>query len=935
MESVAIPFQQLEGKYEILEKMSEGGMGAVYKVRHRLLDEIRVIKVMRPHLAEDEVLRKRFVREAKTAIRLRHVNLAQVYDFTMDESGYFFLAMEFIDGIDLHGLAKLAKVVPMGVVLELAYQSLDVIGYLHRKKIVHRDISPDNLLISRDDEGDLLVKLIDLGIAKVAEGDENLTATGTFLGKVKYSSPEQFRSQTGHEVDPRSDIYSFGVVLYELLTGIYPIKGNNISSLISGHLMHPPIPFETSDPEGRIPEALRGLVIRALEKEPDDRFRTAGEFRKEISELRASFPMEKSFLVQLLEEQRLPTARIRVDRPGSTQGRLDRNFGVETTPAQGGMPLPDLSPGPRAKPTGTEALPEAGRSGGLRLGGDRQIRALLLGAEKLIEAQHFDEARLQLEAAENLSPGRPEVVALVEILNRADTAMQRRREQAAVEIEELIRAEDFDGAREAIRRHSVELGDNPLFSDLSEAVNQGEEVAAERAERAAKILEAARLLIDDEQWEDAVPMIREALVLTPGDGDAAVMLDEAERGLASYLEDRRHQAEIERTAAAIEVSLQAEDIEGVCRSLKLAQKLYGEHPRFVEFAKKLTDLEVLVLSRRVDALKAEAAALVDGGDFIAAGLKLEIALELMPEDADLKVALVEATEGQRIKEEESRRRQVIDTTSLGLERLVTACRFSSAVALLDGAVESVGAFDEEPSLRAMVTDAAQVYERRERNIDEAVAEVGKSIEAGYLEKAEAALGEAQKVVKDHPEALDAVADAAEALRVAEADYRRSKDIGAAASSIEKRLKDGQLDHAGRELRLARRLYGNEPVFDDLAAQVADHQREQERERRRAEIHQALNAKAPFSDVVALIEAAVVFDSGDQAFQDLLKETRQAEHEEAEARRRPAVLEVLEEADRFIAEGRVDQALRVLDAAVEELGPFSEALALKRRLGKAG
>ncbi len=157
---MAIPIQQLEGKYEILEKMSEGGMGAVYKVRHRLLDEIRVIKVMRPHLAEDEVLRKRFVREAKTAIRLRHVNLAQVYDFTMDESGYFFLAMEFIDGIDLHGLAKFAKVVPLGVALELAYQSLDVIGYLHRKEIVHRDISPDNLLISRDDEGNLLVKLI-------------------------------------------------------------------------------------------------------------------------------------------------------------------------------------------------------------------------------------------------------------------------------------------------------------------------------------------------------------------------------------------------------------------------------------------------------------------------------------------------------------------------------------------------------------------------------------------------------------------------------------------------------------------------------------------------------------------------------------------------------------------------------------------------------
>ncbi len=932
---MAIPIQQLEGKYEILEKMSEGGMGAVYKVRHRLLDEIRVIKVMRPHLAKDEVLRKRFVREAKTAIRLRHVNLAQVYDFTMDESGYFFLAMEFIDGIDLHGLAKFAKVVPLGVALELAYQSLDVIGYLHRKEIVHRDISPDNLLISRDDEGNLLVKLIDLGIAKVAEGDENLTATGTFLGKVKYSSPEQFRTRSGHEVDPRSDLYSFGVVLYEFLTGIYPITGNNISSLISGHLMHPPIPFETSDPEGRIPEALRGLVIRALEKDPADRFRTAGDFRKELSELRTSFPVEKSCLDQLLEDQKLPTARIRVNKPGSTQGRLDRIFGVETTPAQGGVPIPDLTPGPKPKPTGTEALPKDGRSGGLRLGGDRQIRALLLGAEKLVEAQHFDEARLQLEAAENLSPGRPEVAALVEVLNRADTVMQRRREQAAVEIEKLIRAENFDGAREAVRRQSGELGDCTLFSDLSEAVDQGEEVAAERAKRAAKILEAARQLIGDEQWEDAVPMIREALVLTPGDGDAVVLLDEAERGLGVWLEDRRHQAEIERTAAAIEVSLRAEDIEGVCRSLKLAEKLYGEHPRFVEFAKKLADLEALVLNRRVDHLKAEAAALADGGDFIAAGLKLEIAMELMPEDAGLKVALAEATEGQRIKEEESRRRQIIDTTSQGLKRLVTACRFSSGVALLDEAVESVGAFDEEPSLRAMVTEAAKAYKARERTIDKAVAEVGNAIEACDFKKAEAALERAQKVVQDHPEALEAVSEAARALRGGEADSRRSKDIGAAATSIEKRLKDGQLDHAGRELRLARRLYGSEPVFDDLAAQVADRQRGQERERRRAEIHEALNVKMAFPDVVALIESAVVFDSEDQDFQNLLKTTQQAQHEEAEARRRPAVLEALEEVDRLIAGGQEGEALRILGDAVEELGPFSEAQSLKCRLGKTG
>ena len=936
---MAIPFQQLEGKYEILEKMSEGGMGAVYKVRHRLLDEIRVIKVMRPHLAEDEVLRKRFVREAKTAIRLRHVNLAQVYDFTMDDSGYFFLAMEFIDGIDLHGLVKLSHPIPLGVTLELAYQSLEVIGYLHRKEIVHRDISPDNLLISRDDEGNLLVKLIDLGIAKVAEGAENLTATGTFLGKVKYSSPEQFRTRKGHEVDSRSDLYSFGVVLYELLTGLYPIKGNNISSLISGHLMHPPTPFEVTDPEDRIPEVLRDLVMRALKKEPDERFQTAADFQKGMTDLRANFPVDTSFLDQLLEEQRLPTAKIRVNRPGSTQGRLDRNFGVETTPSQGEATLPDpelnLAPGPRPPRSGTEALPEGDGPEDRLPSGTRQIRALLLGAEKLIEAQHFEEARLQLEAAENLGPGRLDVMKLVEVLDRADTRMQRKREQAAAEIEALIRAEDFEAAREAVQRKSEELGNNTVFVELSEAVNQAERAAAERKARAAGILNSARLLMGDDQWEDAVPMIREALVLTPGDTVAVELLDQAEKGLGSWLEDRRHQAEIERTAAAIEVSLQGEDIEGVRRSLELAEKLYGEHPRFAAFAEKLSDLEALVLGRRVDALKTEAAALAEGGDFIAAGLKLEIAQELAPDDTDLQAALDEAAENQRLKEEEARRRKMVDETCQGLERLVAACRFSPAIALLDAAVESLGSFDEEASLRSRVTAAAGEHEARGRRVNQAVAEVDDAIEARDFERAQVAMDAALEVAEDHPEALGAVENAADAFRTAERGYRRAKDIAAAAGSIEKRLKDGRLDNAERELELARRLYGGEPVFDDLAARVAAGQKEQERERHRVKIHDALDAKASFSDVVTLIEAALLFDSGDQGFRDLLNDTKRSEREDAEIRRRPAVLEVLGEVDRLIAKGRGSEALRVLDLAVEELGPFSEARALQHRLGKSG
>jgi serine/threonine-protein kinase len=929
---VAIPFRQLEGKYEILEKMSEGGMGAVYKVRHRLLDEIRVIKVMRPHLAEDEVLRKRFVREAKTAIRLRHANLAQVYDFTMDDSGYFFLAMEFIDGIDLHGLAKLSHPVPLGIVLELASQSLDVIGYLHRKEIVHRDISPDNLLISRDDENNLLVKLIDLGIAKVEDkGGEHLTATGTFLGKVKYSSPEQFKGEKGHEVDARSDLYSFGVVLYELLTGVYPIKGNNISSLISGHLIHPPESFKTTDPEGRVPVPLRAIVLKALAKEPGERFQCAADFLTELDKVRAATPIEPGFLDRVFEEQRAPTARIPVKKPGSTQGRLDQNFGIETTPAQGERTAPELVARPRPSGSGTEVLPEGQKSGHQKSDVDLQIRALLLGAEKLIEARHFDEARLQLDTAENLAPGQTEVAKLVEVLEKADTAMQKRREKAAIEIEALIRAENFQAARSAIRRLSEELGKSTVLDDLSDAVDQAEQAAEERAKRAAEILRAAAALMEDDQWEDAVPMIREALVLTPDDGEAHQLLEKAERGYATWLEDRRFQAEIEGTAATIEASLAAEDIEGVRRSLKLAEKLYGDHPRFSEFPGKLKDLETLALSRRVETLRAEAADLVKTEDYIAAGLKLEMALDLAPDDDQLKVALKEAAEGRRLKEEEARRRQIIGDTGAAIRRLVVTCRFPAAMALIDKAVDRIGSFEEESSFRQTVKEAAEIHEATGRRIDALVAEVHGAVEAKHFERAQTALDAAREIAESYPEALDAVDELIHQLQTAESRYRRAMDIKAAATSIEKRLKSGHLDSAMRELDLARRLYGTEAVFDDLAVRLVKARHANERDSYRRKINDAQERGAPFQEVLDLIEAALAFDPGDETFQELLSDTRRAEKADAEAKLRPAILEVLEDVDHLIAGGRDREALSVLETAVEELGSFPEARALRHRL----
>ena len=258
----------IEGKYEILEKIREGGMGTIYKVRHRLLDEVRVVKVMRPQIGADEELKRRFTQEAKTATRLKHPNIGAILDFALDSDGMAYIVMEFIDGVNLAELLKASGPPGVPMTLEIAHQSLSALGFLHRKNVVHRDVAPDNLMLTHDDDGHPQVKLIDLGIAKPLDRTINLTSTGVFLGKLKYSSPEQLGGLAeGETLDGRSDLYSLGVALYELLTGQLPFPGESPRELFAAHLFKDPLPFSVTDPSNRVPEEVRAVVRKAMEKE--------------------------------------------------------------------------------------------------------------------------------------------------------------------------------------------------------------------------------------------------------------------------------------------------------------------------------------------------------------------------------------------------------------------------------------------------------------------------------------------------------------------------------------------------------------------------------------------------------------------------------------------------------------------------------------------
>lgn len=278
----------IDGKYEVLAKIREGGMGAVYKVRHLLLDEVRVIKVVHPNLDADSEVRARFLREARAASRLRHPNITQLFDFMIDPAGDQFLVLEYIDGLTLRDLLRRHGPPSLALAVEIARQSLAALAYLHRRGFVHRDIAPDNLMLTRGPDGGPLVKLIDLGIAKGPRpSDHGLTGSGIFLGKPRYAAPEALE---GHEVDARADLYSFGVVLYELLTGQRPFEGKTPHEVMAAHLRQPPRPFSETDPEGRVPAALREAVLAALVKSPARRVVSADELAHRVTAAAPSLP---------------------------------------------------------------------------------------------------------------------------------------------------------------------------------------------------------------------------------------------------------------------------------------------------------------------------------------------------------------------------------------------------------------------------------------------------------------------------------------------------------------------------------------------------------------------------------------------------------------------------------------------------------------------
>ncbi|HEX7315553.1 MAG TPA: serine/threonine-protein kinase [Pyrinomonadaceae bacterium] len=349
----------LDDKYRLDERLGEGGMGTVYRATHLLIERHVAVKVLSPRLVTDDAAKERFRREARAAGRLQHSNAVAVTDFGETRDGLVYLVMELLEGKPLREvLARDAPLDPARAV-SLMLQTAAAVEAAHEAGIIHRDLKPGNIFLVQRPDSPYIVKVLDFGIAKIAADDgefnpvDTLTGTGVMIGTPRYMSPEQC---DGAQLTPSSDVYSLGVILYEMLTGQTPFSGVSPLALALAHSSESPRP--PREVVASIPPALEAVVLHALEKAPEARPADAGEFRRELFAVAERLGLEHSagFSAPTIETLRdagteTPSGRLVIDIE-----RLRRSRAAAQTTELGLPTTEEETPDTSGRPTGAGAV---------------------------------------------------------------------------------------------------------------------------------------------------------------------------------------------------------------------------------------------------------------------------------------------------------------------------------------------------------------------------------------------------------------------------------------------------------------------------------------------------------------------------------------------------------------------------------------------------
>jgi eukaryotic-like serine/threonine-protein kinase len=292
----------LDAKYQVERLIGKGGMGNVYEAKHLHMGLPVAVKILHPHLVTDSTAVERFRREARSARTVNHPNAISIMDFGVTSDNVLYLVMELINGISLQEVLKRETTIESSRAVKIMRQVCLAVDVAHQKSIIHRDLKPDNILILDYGKDTEKVKVIDFSIAKMKESgkDPNLTSAGVVVGTPQYISPEQAQ---GLELDNRSDIYSMGIILYQMLTGNVPFTGKTSAMLLMQHIQAKPKSPREIKPE--IPIKLEQSVLKSLSKQAKDRQQSAAVLAQELEEALSNAPEEALEIKQVSIKEEL------------------------------------------------------------------------------------------------------------------------------------------------------------------------------------------------------------------------------------------------------------------------------------------------------------------------------------------------------------------------------------------------------------------------------------------------------------------------------------------------------------------------------------------------------------------------------------------------------------------------------------------------------
>ena len=769
------------GKYEIQAEIGRGGFGRVYRGYDPTVGRVVAIKVLLPDSSDPEFL-TRFKMEATTAGNLHHPNLVTIHEFG-EENGLQFLVMEYLEGEELQQLIRDRRPMPLLEKVEIMTQVAAGLHCAHENHVIHRDIKPSNVMVMKDN----LVKLMDFGIARLARADTTrMTKAGFLVGTLNYMSPEQFRDA---EVDALCDIWAFGVIYYEFLTGRFPFEGTSTPAILySITSVEPPSPASLI-PE--CPEALSQMIMKTLAKDRDLRYQSLHEFQLDVGPI--LLDMRRQRAGELLPEAE---AMFEQERGEEAQRLVRRILNLEPMNVQARQLRERIQ-----KMAQQQAI--VPKVGAFKKTGEAQL-----------SQNRYAEAIQSFENALRLDSANTEIRSLLEMA-RSSVGQYKKAQELAEAAAVLADRKDYEAAHELVRQAFAVDPANQRAREVMARVQHAFDTQ-ERRREVEQIVRKAKGFIEHGSFEEALTVLTEARKRLHEPPDVIAAVEEAEAGIKAKSErDRRA-----RAIREAEEMLRQERVEEAESLLSAFSKDTPPDPDILQALERCAQARRVVERREaVRRVTDRTRMLQQDGELERAVALVERALQEFKGDPNLTTLLAESR--QLLQQRDDRR--AIDETLRQARDLRSAGDMAEAAKVL---AEGRAKFGEVPALVGLAKDIGSDLRAKEnREAAHGVANAVRALTAkGDWAGASGKLREALQKYPGEPE-LTALSESVE-RGVTEAETRKERDAATAAARAMRQR--GDPVKAGEAVREIRAKYGDWPALLELEQEIESEQRLREK-----------------------------------------------------------------------------------------------------------